>query len=80
MKILVFTVCAALAAGCTTEPDIPSVQASSAADPGGNIVPIETDVTSRVDEAVETAKASPPPGEDVLTTQLWADGGSAWRN
>jgi pyruvate dehydrogenase E1 component alpha subunit len=45
-----------------------------------DIVAIESDVTRRVDAAVETAKASPPPGEDVLMTQLWADGGSAWRN
>jgi len=44
------------------------------------IVAIETDVTSRVNAAVETAKASPPPGAEVLMTQVWADGGSAWRN
>jgi TPP-dependent pyruvate/acetoin dehydrogenase alpha subunit len=45
-----------------------------------DIVAIETDVTKRVDAAVETAKASPPPAEDVLMTQVWSDGGSAWRN
>jgi pyruvate dehydrogenase E1 component alpha subunit len=45
-----------------------------------DIVAIETDVTTRVNAAVETAKASSPPAEDVLMTQVWADGGSAWRN
>jgi pyruvate dehydrogenase E1 component alpha subunit len=45
-----------------------------------DIVAIETDVTNRVNAAVETAKASSPPAEDVLMTQMWADGGSAWRN
>jgi len=45
-----------------------------------DIVAIETDVDRRVNAAVETAKASSPPGEGVLMTQMWADGGSAWRN
>ena len=45
-----------------------------------DVVAIETDVTRRLDKAVETAKASPPPGGDVLMSQVWADGGSAWRN
>ena len=45
-----------------------------------DVVAIETDVVARVDQAVETAKDSPPPGEDVLMTEVWADGGSAWRN
>jgi len=45
-----------------------------------DIVSIENDVTRRIDEAVETAKASPPPAEEALMRQVWADGGSAWRN
>ena len=45
-----------------------------------DIVAVETNVTGRVNAAVETAKASPPPSNDVLMTEVWADGGSAWRN
>jgi TPP-dependent pyruvate/acetoin dehydrogenase alpha subunit len=41
---------------------------------------IEDAVLSEVDAAVETCKASPPPSKDVLFTDVWADGGSAWRN
>jgi acetoin:2,6-dichlorophenolindophenol oxidoreductase subunit alpha len=33
-----------------------------------------------VDEATEAAKASPAPGHETLLTNVWADGGSAWRN
>jgi pyruvate dehydrogenase E1 component alpha subunit len=41
---------------------------------------MEEDVLRRVDEATEEAKASPPPSPDVIATDVWADGGSAWRN
>jgi len=44
------------------------------------LVGIEADVTAAVDAAVKTATASPPPGDDLLMTDVWADGGSAWRN
>jgi len=33
-----------------------------------------------VDEATATAKASPPPSLDRIDRNVWADGGSAWRN
>ena len=33
-----------------------------------------------VDEATEAAKAAPPPGAETLLTDVWSDGGSAWRN
>jgi len=46
----------------------------------GELVEIEQQVAKAVDDATEFAKASSPPGEDVLLTQVWADGGSAWRN
>jgi hypothetical protein len=32
-----------------------------------------------VDEATEACKAAPPPATIILT-DVWADGGSAWRN
>jgi pyruvate dehydrogenase E1 component alpha subunit len=44
------------------------------------IVGIETDVKRRVDEATEKCKAAPMPPADILTTDVYADGGFAWRN
>ena len=34
----------------------------------------------KVDEATETAKASPVPSLDEIEKNVWADGGAAWRN
>ena len=44
------------------------------------LVRIEQEAQSAVDEATEAAKAAPPPGPDRLMTNVWADGGAAWRN
>jgi TPP-dependent pyruvate/acetoin dehydrogenase alpha subunit len=44
------------------------------------IVRIETDVKRRVDEATEQCKAAPPPPFELLTADVYADGGFAWRN
>ena len=44
------------------------------------ILRIETDVKRAVDEATEECKAAPPPSLDILTTDVYADGGFAWRN
>ena len=41
---------------------------------------IDGQVTAAVAEAEAFAKASPEPSTDVLETQVWVDGGSAWRN
>jgi hypothetical protein len=41
---------------------------------------IETSTREAVAAAEVEARAAPEPGADVLETQLWADGGSAWRN
>ena len=46
----------------------------------GELTEIQQEVAQRVDDATEYAKASAPPGESVLLTDVWADGGSAWRN
>ena len=40
---------------------------------------IEEEARAEIDAATEAAKASPEPGEAVLMTDLWADGGSSWR-
>jgi pyruvate dehydrogenase E1 component alpha subunit len=41
---------------------------------------IDADVKRRVDEATERCKAAPPPPNQLLTTDVYADGGFAWRN
>jgi pyruvate dehydrogenase E1 component alpha subunit len=41
---------------------------------------IEADVKRRIEEATEKCKAAPPPALDILTTDVYADGGFAWRN
>jgi TPP-dependent pyruvate/acetoin dehydrogenase alpha subunit len=44
------------------------------------IAAIEADVRRGVDEATEKCKAAPPPPTDILFTDVYADGGWAWRN
>ncbi|HEY4607215.1 MAG TPA: thiamine pyrophosphate-dependent enzyme, partial [Acidimicrobiia bacterium] len=41
---------------------------------------IERQVAEAVDAATEFAKAGLEPGEDVLLSDVYADGGSRWRN
>ncbi len=41
---------------------------------------IEDVVRQRVDEATEICKAAPPPPAEILCTDVYADGGWAWRN
>ncbi len=41
---------------------------------------IDADVSSRVDEATERAKAAPLPDERLIFTDVWADGSARWRN
>ena len=44
------------------------------------IVAIENDVRKIVDDATEACKAAPMPPLDILHTDVYADGGFAWRN
>jgi TPP-dependent pyruvate/acetoin dehydrogenase alpha subunit len=44
------------------------------------LLEIEDIVRRRVDEATAICKAAPPPPADILCTDVFADGGSAWRN
>jgi TPP-dependent pyruvate/acetoin dehydrogenase alpha subunit len=44
------------------------------------IARIDSDVRHDVDDATELCKAAPPPALDLLTTDVYADGGFAWRN
>ena len=44
------------------------------------IAQIEQESKRKVDAATEACKAAPPVSEDLLTTDVYADGGWAWRN
>jgi len=44
------------------------------------IVAIDNEVRKVVDDATEACKAAPMPPHDILTTDVYADGGFAWRN
>jgi pyruvate dehydrogenase E1 component alpha subunit len=44
------------------------------------IVKIDNEIKKIVDDATEKCKAAPPPPLDILTTDVYADGGWAWRN
>ncbi len=48
--------------------------------PEETLLEIEDVVRQRVDEATAICKASPPPPADILSTDVYADGGCAWRN
>jgi pyruvate dehydrogenase E1 component alpha subunit len=48
--------------------------------PESVIAGIEADVRKLVDDATEACKASPTPPLDIITTDVYADGGWAWRN
>jgi pyruvate dehydrogenase E1 component alpha subunit len=41
---------------------------------------IEGETQKAIDEATEAARNAPPPPLDIAETDVWADGGSAWRN
>src|SRR5918994_4905571 len=41
---------------------------------------IDAQVLTAVDRATEEAKAAPPPDEELIHADVWADGGSGWRN
>jgi pyruvate dehydrogenase E1 component alpha subunit len=48
--------------------------------PESELSTIEREVARAVDAATEFAKAGVEPGEAALMTDVWADGGSQWRN
>jgi TPP-dependent pyruvate/acetoin dehydrogenase alpha subunit len=41
---------------------------------------IDAEVRKEVDDATEACKAAPSPPADIITTDVYADGGWAWRN
>jgi TPP-dependent pyruvate/acetoin dehydrogenase alpha subunit len=44
------------------------------------IAQIEADVKQKIDKATEACKAAPPPSDELIWTDVYADGGWAWRN
>jgi pyruvate dehydrogenase E1 component alpha subunit len=46
----------------------------------GEIETIESETQVAIDEATEIARNAPPPDVALAETDVWADGGSAWRN
>jgi pyruvate dehydrogenase E1 component alpha subunit len=61
---------------------IPSYRArlQAAGVDGDTLDAIEAETHDAVAAAEAEARAAPEPSEDVLLTQVWADGGSSWRN
>lgn len=45
-----------------------------------DLAAIEADAQAKVAAAEAEARVAPEPSLDVIETQVWADGGSAWRN
>ena len=41
---------------------------------------IDAETKAKVAAAEQDARRAPEPSPDVIETQLWSDGGSAWRN
>jgi TPP-dependent pyruvate/acetoin dehydrogenase alpha subunit len=48
--------------------------------PAATVDAIDDEVKKAVDEATEKCKAAPPPPAELLTRDVYADGGWAWRN
>jgi pyruvate dehydrogenase E1 component alpha subunit len=45
-----------------------------------DIEKIEAETNAEIDRATETARNAPPPPLELADKDVWADGGSAWRN
>lgn len=48
--------------------------------PEGDLAGIQQTVAGRVDEATDYARGGAHPGDEHLSTDVWGDGGAAWRN
>jgi TPP-dependent pyruvate/acetoin dehydrogenase alpha subunit len=47
--------------------------------PASELDAIEAEILAEVEAAIDLARAMPVPDPDSLTTNVWSDGGSAWR-
>jgi pyruvate dehydrogenase E1 component alpha subunit len=66
----------------TARDPIPAERArlEAAGFPAEGLDAIEVETDAKVAAAEAEARAAPEPSLDVIDTQVWADGGSAWRN
>ena len=48
--------------------------------PEADVAAVDREAEDEVDRITEEAKAAPVPEASTLETQVWADGGSSWRN
>jgi acetoin:2,6-dichlorophenolindophenol oxidoreductase subunit alpha len=48
--------------------------------PEAKVAQIEAESMAKLEKATEAAKASPTPAIETAMTDVWADGGNAWRN
>jgi acetoin:2,6-dichlorophenolindophenol oxidoreductase subunit alpha len=48
--------------------------------PEDQLAGIDRAAAEEIDRATEESKAAPPPSTDLITRDLWSDGGAAWRN
>ncbi len=48
--------------------------------PAATLQSIEREAITKVEDATRVCRASPPPTVETAFTDLWADGGAAWRN
>ena len=63
-----------------SDQDLPRAAASSSASARRRSARSTRSVRKVVDDATEACKAAPNPPLDILTTDVYADGGWAWRN
>ena len=68
-----------VAASGVNRPDVLQRTGNYPVPPGASDIP-GLEVAGVIEAATEFAKAGPEPGEDVLLTNVWADGGAQWRN
>jgi pyruvate dehydrogenase E1 component alpha subunit len=48
--------------------------------PESKLAAIDANTEEMIDKATEEAKSSGPPPDEIAFTDVWADGGAAWRN
>ena len=48
--------------------------------PAAELDAIEAEVAGQVEAAIDEARAMPVPAEHTMDTEVWSDGGAAWRS
>ena len=66
--------------GARSDPGLSRPRLEAAGVEATSLDAIEAETRAAVAAAEAEARAAPEPSPDVLETQVWADGGSAWRN